>query len=446
MKKRRYIWCVIITAYMLIAVCIASLVGKEDNRTFEEKYADILAKEGEWQDYAEAGFTCIVKQIDSENMLAAEQLAELRNVSNDFVEGSNEDLLDENAYSDVNTECDSLDENSDEDEYSNFAIANVDKYVNVRNSPNTDAEIVGRMYDGSVAQIQSEVEGDNGDGKWLEVISGNLSGYIKAEYFIYGNDAVKVIDEYVDRYALVKADCLNIRENPNVESKRIGYALNGEKLRIESSETIEAENGDSTKWLKVHYAEDKTGYVSAEYADIREEFIYAKTMEEIRAKEAEEKALLARQKEDEKKKPENVQIVATAPAEPVSTPNYSASGNIRSDVVNFAMQYVGYPYVHGGNSLATGTDCSGFTSLVYAQFGYGLSRTPGGQLSSNGRSISLDQAQPGDIICYGKGSKCTHVALYIGGGQIVHAANPRKGVVVYNVGYDNIIGVKNVID
>ena len=93
-----------------------------------------------------------------------------------------------------------------------------------------------------------------------------------------------------------------------------------------------------------------------------------------------------------------------------------------------------------------GTDSSGFTSLIYAEYGYSLSRTPGGQLSSNGRSISYSEAQPGDIICYGKNGKCTHVALYIGDGQIIHSANPRKGVVIYKADYDTIIGVKNVID
>ena len=165
-------------------------------------------------------------------------------------------------------------------------------------------------------------------------------------------------------------------------------------------------------------------------------------MDEIKAEAEEKKALLARAEVDEETAPEDVTTPAPAETAEVQIP---ASGNVRSDIVNFAMQYVGYPYVHGGNSLETGTDCSGFTSLVYAQFGYGLSRTPAGQLSGNGRSISLDEAQPDDIICYGK-SKCTHVAIYIGNGQIVHAANPRKGVVVYNVGYDNILGVKNVID
>ena len=340
----------------------------------------------------------------------------------------------------------------EESEYSNFAIANVDKYVNVRREPGTDAEIVGRMYDGAVAQIQDKKECE--DGEWLEVISGNVKGFIKAEYFIYGDEAAKVIDDYVDRYALVNADRLNIRENPGTDSKRIGYANNGEKLKLSYSPEANEE------WIYVCYSNDKKGYVSSEYVTVREEFIYAETMEEVKAKEEEEKARLEREKEDEAQTPEIIPTGDTAASDAAGNPEAAgntseagnaapapnpATGNLRTDVVNFAMQYVGYPYVHGGNSLETGTDCSGFTSLVYSNFGIGLSRTPGGQLSSNGRSISLEEAQPGDIICYGHG-KCTHVALYIGNGQIVHAANPRKGVVVYNVGYDNILGVKNVID
>ncbi|MCR5800407.1 MAG: C40 family peptidase [Lachnospiraceae bacterium] len=321
-----------------------------------------------------------------------------------------------------------------EDEYSDFAIANVDQYVNVRSEANTDSEIVGRMYDGAVAQIQEAVQRE--DGEWLKVISGNAQGYIKAEYFIYGEDAARVIDDYVDRYAVVKADRLNIREDSDIESKRIGYAERGEKLKLADDKNV----GD--EWIYVNYGDEKRGYVSADYISVEEEFIYAKTMDEIKAEEEEKKALLARAEVDEETAPEDVTTPAPAETAEVQIP---ASGNVRSDIVNFAMQYVGYPYVHGGNSLETGTDCSGFTSLVYAQFGYGLSRTPAGQLSGNGRSISLDEAQPGDIICYGK-SKCTHVAIYIGNGQIVHAANPRKGVVIYNVGYDNILGVKNVVD
>lgn len=372
----------------------------------------------DWKDNVKAGFESMYSKEDlKEFMDEVDKLADLRDKQKNQVVSQN-----------AETENDS-DEN---EEYSDFAIADVDNYVNVRTAPNTDSEIVGRMYDGAVAQIQEEVEGE--DGTWLMVISGNLTGYIKAEYFIYGQDAVDVIDDYVDRYAIVRADRLNIRQEADIESKRIGYALNGEKLKLSDKNEYE---GD---WIHVDYADDKSGYVSADYISVVEEFIYAKTIEEIREEEAKKEKQRERQKEDEKQTPENVEIPASS-----SEPVYSASGNLRSDIVNFALQYVGCPYVHGGNSLTNGTDCSGFTSLVYAQFGYGLSRTPSGQLSSNGRSISLDEAQPGDIICYGK-SKCTHVGIYIGDGQIVHAANPRKGIVVYNVGYDNIIGVKNVID
>ncbi len=397
---------------MLIAFSIT--VCAATSLKLNTKAADLS---GDWKDNVRAGF---------ESRYSKEELKEFMEEVDKLV-----------AVRDKQQKAEALEtaNESDEeaDEYSNFAIADVDKYVNVRTQANTDSEIVGRMYDGAVAQIQEEVDGE--DGKWLLVTSGNLNGYIKAEYFIYGDDAVAVIDDYIDRYAVVKADCLNIRENPDIESKRIGYALTGEKLKLTGKA------GDE-EWINVNYADDKTGFVSADYVSVVEEFIYAKTMDEIKAEEEEQKKLLARQKEDEKQKPENVTITET---EQPATAQYAASGDLRNDIVNFALQYVGCPYVHGGNSLTNGTDCSGFTSLVYANFGYGLSRTPSGQLSSNGRSVSLDEIQPGDIVCYGK-SKCTHVGIYIGDGQIVHAANPRKGIVVYNVGYDNILGVKNVID
>ena len=120
----------------------------------------------------------------------------------------------------------------------------------------------------------------------------------------------------------------------------------------------------------------------------------------------------------------------------------------RQAIINYAMQYVGNRYIHGGRSLVTGTDCSGFTCYIMAEFGYSISRTPGGQLSGAGRSIDYSQIQPGDIICYSSngGRSCTHVAFYIGNGQIVHSANSRKGVIVSAADYSPIIGIKNVID
>ena len=139
--------------------------------------------------------------------------------------------------------------------------------------------------------------------------------------------------------------------------------------------------------------------------------------------------------------PENTVVTPLTPPATL----YTSNEELRRSIVDYAMLYLGYPYVHGGRSLAGGTDCSGFTCYIYADFGYSISRTPSGQYSSDGRSIDYSEIQPGDIICYGK-SKCTHVGMYIGDGQIIHSANSRKGVVIYDADYDNILAVKNIID
>lgn len=175
--------------------------------------------------------------------------------------------------------------------------------------------------------------------------------------------------------------------------------------------------------------------------NIVEEFVYAKTLEEEEKELAEKRALEARSRISEAQAAENTTINVTPP-----NTDYSSNEELRSEIVDYAMQYLGNKYVHGGQTLAGGTDCSGFTSLLYAEFGYSLSRTPGGQLSGAGRGIDYSEIQPGDIICYGSGGTCTHVALYIGNGQIIHASTPTKGVVIGNATYTTILGVRNVID
>lgn len=318
---------------------------------------------------------------------------------------------------------------AEEDEYANLAIADVNKYVNVRKEPNTDSEIVGKIYSGAVAQILA-VAGDNDD--WFQIVSGSVEGYIKSEYFIYGDAALEVIDQYVTRYAKVQVARLNVRKEPTTDSKRIGYVDESEKILL-----LE----DCGDWLKVQYTDSKEGYVSAEYAEVVEEFVYAKSIEEERAELAAKQALAARETVSEQKAPESTTIV-------FPETRYTSNEELRRAIVDYALQYEGYRYVHGGRSLASGTDCSGFTCYIYADFGYSISRTPDGQYSKAGRAISYEEIQPGDIICYSSngGKSCTHVALYIGDGKIIHAANSRKGVIIGRADYDTIIGIRNVID
>ncbi|MBO8463209.1 MAG: C40 family peptidase [Firmicutes bacterium] len=107
---------------------------------------------------------------------------------------------------------------------------------------------------------------------------------------------------------------------------------------------------------------------------------------------------------------------------------------LRNDIVDYALQFVGNPYVYGGTSLTNGTDCSGFTMGVYKKFSISLSRTSRSQ-AYDGKSIKRSELQKGDLVFYGSGSYISHVAMYIGNGKIVHASNPSSGIKVSPMNY-----------
>ena len=161
--------------------------------------------------------------------------------------------------------------------------------------------------------------------------------------------------------------------------------------------------------------------------------------------------------EEEKKQIEEQTVVEEQPVveepvavveepAPVSVASYDTNidSDTASSVVAYALQFVGNPYVYAGNSLTNGTDCSGFTMLVFAHFGISLPRSAGDQITA-GRPVSVDSMQPGDLVLHGYNGYATHAAVYIGDGQVVHAVNQNAGIVVTSAYIMPIVAVRRVL-
>ncbi len=306
----------------------------------------------------------------------------------------------------------------EEQKYASLVIAKCNDYVNVRQEPSEDAEIVGKLYDKSVGDFVSEAEGG-----WYEITSGSVTGFVKAEYVVTGDDAIALAKEVGKRIATVTTTTLFVREEPTTESSTIGMVPIEDELTVTEEEGLEG-------WVKVS-VEEGDGYVSTEFVTLSTEFVKAesKAEEEARLKKEEEARRAAHAAADKKSSKSSD---SSAPA--------AAGGSGRgSAVANFALQFVGNPYVYGGSSLTNGTDCSGFVMSVYANFGVGLPHSSGAQRSCGYDVGGIGNAQPGDIVCYSG-----HVGIYIGGGQIVHASTAATGIKVSNATYRNILSVRRI--
>lgn len=333
--------------------------------------------------------------------------------------------------------------------YADVAIAKVQDYVNVRAENNEDSEVLGKLYNNSAATVLETTD----DG-WYKISSGSVTGYVKSEYVVVGDDAT--VKSAGRRVATVNTETLKVRTSADENSEVLGLVAGEDDL------TVIDESADG--WVGVS-TEDGTGYVSSDYVSLDTEFTYAESKEEEAARlakeEAERKAAAeAAAKEEakknaasesnksskasnESKKSDTVEETAdeeSSSSDSSSEESYSApSGSNGQAVVDYACQFVGNPYVYGGSSLTNGTDCSGFVMSVYAQFGISLPHSSSA-LRSVGYGVSVDDMQPGDIICYSG-----HVAIYCGGNTIVHASNPSTGIKYTSpANYKTILAVRRI--
>jgi hypothetical protein len=118
--------------------------------------------------------------------------------------------------------------------------------------------------------------------------------------------------------------------------------------------------------------------------------------------------------------------------------------DVRIALSEFAKKYIGNPYVWGGTSLTKGADCSGFVLAVFKNYGISLPHSSRAQANC-GSSVSISELKPGDLVFYGNGSGINHVAIYVGGGQVVHASNPRTGITISNMYYRSPVKARRII-
>lgn len=292
-------------------------------------------------------------------------------------------------------------------EFEGKCLAYVDEAVNVREEPDEESERVGSLPVHGIALVVEK--GDT----WTKIESGITMGYVRNDFLLFGDTAGAYAAETCPKKAKINTETLYVRAKQDEGSDCLTMVGEGESYEVIQGDSVD-------EWVHIRVDSDIEGYVSAQYVDVSYGFSHALSVaeeEEIRKKEQEaEEARLA---------------------EMTSTK--------RQEVVNYALQFLGNPYVYGGTSLTNGTDCSGFTMSVYAHFGYGLPRTAAQQMAGL-TNVSLDSIQPGDLLFYkDKSGNVGHVTMYIGGGQVVHASSSTTGIIISGIGYRTPCGAARII-
>ena len=243
--------------------------------------------------------------------------------------------------------------------------------LRLRSEPSTSSQILATAYRGDTVVIIARV------GDWYRVNFNLQTGYMHADYL-----TVKEKENVELGVGSIDASLVNLRSGPSTSTSALTQIAAGGKVSI---------FGFNCGWYKVRY-NSVVGYIRSDLVALTE------------------------------KPYENFGVTSG------STGTVDFGATTGQQIAEYAKQFVGYPYVYGGSS-PSGFDCSGFMQYIFAQFGYTINRTATAQLN-DGAWVSYDDMHPGDIVYFGYGSAASHVGMYIGNGQFVHAQNSATGVVI----------------
>ena len=287
--------------------------------------------------------------------------------------------------------------------YDNLGVSKAQDYINIRSSPEDKGieNIIGKFPSFAGGNILGEENG------WLKIESGGITGYVKAELVARGKEAESLAVEHATVMAIVNTDALNVRSSADLNSSAWTKITKDQRYsvinQLDGWVQLELDSGDDEEGEQGAFVSTRDNNVSVSYA------LY----EALSYRPAQDRANQAAKR--------------------------------RSDLVNFACQFVGNPYVWGGTSLTHGCDCSGFTQTIMGKYGVSLPRVSREQ-AKTGVKVSSENIKPGDLIFYAnRRGVVNHVGIYIGNGQVVNAASRRSGIRIYRWNYRTPVAIRNVL-
>ncbi len=302
-------------------------------------------------------------------------------------------------------------------QYDNIVIFKGTGYMNVRSTPEDKGEdnVIGKLTSKAAGDIIESVDG------WYKIKSGTVTGYIAArpDLVATGQEAKDLAMQNATQMAIITTDVLNVRVEPNTDSKIWTQIVKDERYPV-----VDQQDG----WVQIDL-----GSVDAEDG----------------SQDSDEKAYISTRDNNVEVRYALNEAIKFTPSKDSGSSKNGSSGSKqsrRSQLVNYALQFVGNRYVWGGTSLTNGVDCSGFTMRVMEKFGVSLPHYSGSQ-AQMGKKVTSANMQPGDLIFYaGSNGKVNHVAIYIGNGRIVHAASRRSGIKTSTWNYRTPVAIRNMLD
>lgn len=316
--------------------------------------------------------------------------------------------------------------------YDNLGVSNVLNYLNVRDNPSEEnGKIIAKLTSNAGCDILETDE--NG---WMKIRSGKIVGYVKSEFILTGEEAKEKAMEVSELMAITNTDGVNVRSEANTESTIWTQLADNERFLVSSQQD---------GWVEIEI-DDVKGFIASDLVDVKyglnEAIKYTPVVEEEQKPAETQKSTSSGSKGSGSKGSSGSSGKQTNDGAAGSKAG-SVSGT-RADIANYAVQFVGNPYVWGGTSLTNGADCSGFTMSIMKKYGVSLPHSSAAQANC-GRSVSSSEMRPGDLVFYGGSGGINHVALYIGNGQVCHASSAKTGIKISTWNYRSPVKIVNVL-